>query len=93
MSEKLLELSSVVNVLSRTVADLEKQRQQNETRMALMQALAHSIIGVLSSEQRGELSRKLDAAVSVLMAQATPAGRAILKREIAEVQAQIAQLF
>ena len=93
MSEKLLELSSVVNVLSRTVADLEKQRQQNETRIALMQALVQSVVGALTREQRTDVARNFETASSVLLAHATPASKPALKKEIADAQNLLRQLF
>lgn len=86
MSEKLLELSSVVNVLSRTVGDIEKQRQANETRSLVMSALVAAIVGGLPPERRAEIARSFDSAAKALLDASTAAGRQSLKKEIAEVQ-------
>jgi len=86
MSEKLLELSSVVNVLSRTVGDLEKQRQNNETRSMVLGALVLSILNSFPKEQRAEITRNFQTASAALLETSTNSGRAAFKKEIADVQ-------
>lgn len=86
MSEKLLELSSVVNVLSRTVGDLEKQRQNNETRSLVLNTLVISILNSLSREQRADVTRNFHSAAAALVEASTRTGRDALKKEIADVQ-------
>lgn len=86
MSEKLLELSSVVNVLSRTVGDLEKQRQNNETRSQVLGALVLAILNSFPKEQRAEIARNFQSAAAALLNASTNTGRAALKKEISEVQ-------
>ena len=86
MSEKLLELSSVVNVLSRTVGDMEKQRQSNETRALVLNTLVLAVANALSREQRAEVIRNFDSAAAALVEASTRAGREALKKEIADVQ-------
>lgn len=91
MSEKLLELSSVVNVISRTVADLEKQRQQNETRAIALNALVMAMLNALPSESRAEALRNFHAAAEGLLATATPTSRNALKKELEDVQRLLAR--
>jgi hypothetical protein len=89
MSEDLFELSSMVNVLSRTVGDLEKQRQDMETRSAALNQLVLAILNALPAENRAEARRNFDAACEGLLAHTWPARRQALQREIAALQ----QLF
>ena len=86
MSEKLLELSSVVNVLSRTVGDMEKQRQNNETRSQVMSALMLSIVNALPGDRRAEVARLFHTTATALLEASTQTGRVALKKEIAGVQ-------
>lgn len=86
MSEKLLELSSVVNVLSRTVGDMETQRQNNETRTLVMNALAVAILNALPPDRRAEAARNFESAAAALIASSTSTSRNALKKEIADVQ-------
>lgn len=86
MSEKLLELSSVVNVLSRTVGDMEKQRQNNETRSQVLNTLVIAVLSALSHEQRAEVTRNFESAAKALIEASTRTGRDALKKEIADVQ-------
>ncbi|HVT34923.1 MAG TPA: hypothetical protein VHE37_05045 [Nevskiaceae bacterium] len=90
MSEKLLELSSVVNVLSRTVGDLEKQRQSNETRSLVMSALMMALINTLPEERRAEVAKNFSSAADALMQASTSAGRAALQKEIASIHKMLA---
>lgn len=89
MSEKLLELSSVVNVLSRTVGDLEKQRQHNETRSLVMSALVVSILETFPEDRRREVARNFRSAATALVEASTATGRAALRKEIADVERMI----
>lgn len=86
MSEKLLELSSVVNVLSRTVGDMEKQRQNNETRSQVMSALMLSIVNALPGDRRAEIARIFNTTAAALLEASTQTGRVTLQKEIAGVQ-------
>lgn len=86
MSEKLLELSSVVNVLSRTVGDMEKQRQSNETKSQVLTALLVSVIQAMSADQRAEARRNFQSATAALINASTRSGRDALKKEIADAQ-------
>lgn len=85
MSEKLLELSSVVNVLSRTVGDIEAQRQNNETRSLVLNALVVAILNSLPPDRRAEAARNFESAAAALMASSTSASRTALKKEITDV--------
>lgn len=85
MSEKLLELSSVVNVISRTVGDIEKQRQNNETRLLVMSALLSAVVNAFPKERRTEILRNFDSAATALLEASTSAGRSAMKKEIAGV--------
>ncbi|HUP93105.1 MAG TPA: hypothetical protein VM074_12735 [Solimonas sp.] len=89
MSEKLLELSSVVDVLSRTVADLEKQRQLHQVRSAVVTALMHSIVESMPPEQRARVAEAFAAAGATLLALSTPAGRTALERELADMRSRV----
>lgn len=86
MSEKLLELSSVVNVLSRTVGDLENQRQAHELRNQVTNALLHALLTTLPDAQRAEVGRSFRAQAQLLGQGATASGKAALKRAIAEAE-------
>jgi hypothetical protein len=86
MSEKLLELSSVVNVLSRTVGDLERQRQNNETRSMVLAALVRSIVRSMPEDRRAEIAANFDDAAKALLAAATNTAKQSLKNEIASAQ-------
>ena len=85
MSEKLLELSSVVNVLSRTVGDMERQRQNNETRSMVMSALVGAILNALPDERRAEVVKNFESAAQALIEASTSASRQQLKNEIGHV--------
>lgn len=86
MSEKLLELSSVVNVISRTVGDIEQQRQNNETRALVHNALLMALYNVLPPEQRLQVSRSFDSAAEALLLASTRASREALRKEITDIQ-------
>ena len=86
MSEKLLELSSVVNVISRTVGDIEQQRQNNETRALVHNALLMALYSSLSPEQRLQASRAFDSAAEALLQTSTRASREALRKEINDIQ-------
>lgn len=86
MDDKLLELSSVMNVLSRTVGDTEKQRQANETRSQVVSALLIAVINALPPDRRTEVARNFESAAAALLQAATNAGRASLSREIADIR-------
>lgn len=91
MSEKLLELSSVVNVISRTVADLEKQRQQNETRSSVQGALVVALYQALTPAQRSLALKSFTSTAQSLLDAGTSASRTALKKEIAEVERLLMQ--
>lgn len=89
MSEKLLELSSVVNVISRTVGDIEQQRQNNETRALVHNALLMALYNSLPPEQRLQVSRAFDSAAEALLLSSTRASRDALRKEITDIQRMI----
>lgn len=86
MSEKLLELSSVVNVLSRTVGDMEKQRQNNETRSVALSTLLIAVVNALPAEQRALVAKNFESAAAALLQSSTNTARKALKKEIGDLQ-------
>jgi hypothetical protein len=90
VSGDLFELSSMVNVLSRTVGDLEKQRQDIETRSAVLNQLVLAVLNALPAERRADALQQFASACRGLLEDATPTRRQALQREIAALQRLLA---
>lgn len=86
VDDKFLELSQVMNVLSRSVGDIEKQRQINETRSHVLSALVIALVNALPPDRRIEVAKNFESAAAALLQASTSAGRASLQREISDIR-------
>lgn len=86
VDDKFLELSQVMNVLSRSVGDIEKQRQINETRSHVLSALVIALVNAMPPDRRTEVAKNFESAAQAMLQASTSAGRASLNREIADIR-------